>query len=308
MLFSITFFQSFWCIWRKKLTIHPLAVKCRLKPLDWKWIQSLSTSAYCCGFVDFECLLSGTSWSSLKSYGLRGSLPWEPARTLEDNLCHYSQIQSFHFAQIIRNPHLFLPALCERWVTNTSASSSSESDSLSFLERFFSFSRTCTMRSASVAQPHHGCFRQNSSSCCCPSDLFEVGVLDELHGHLRVFQLHSFAHPGLGVRCGETDQGLQSTGSHRRGLAGWEGIHKITWSERPQLDTKQFVLPWLMDSDSSLPWRYQSPSGLGSATLSILLRCDWPPPPSAQGSQPWRHECTSSWTLCSPSSPWNRSR
>lgn len=50
MLFSITFFQSFWCIWRKKLTIHPLAVKCGLKHLDFELIQSLSTSAYCCGF------------------------------------------------------------------------------------------------------------------------------------------------------------------------------------------------------------------------------------------------------------------
>lgn len=101
--------------------------------------------------MDFECLLSGTSWSSLKSYGLRGSLPWEPARTLEDSLCNYSLIQSFHFAPLfIRNPHLFLPALCERWVTNASSSSSSESDSLSFLERFFSFSRTCRLRSASV--------------------------------------------------------------------------------------------------------------------------------------------------------------
>lgn len=50
------------------------------------------------------------------------------------------------------------------------------------------------------------------------ADLFEVGVLDELHGHLRVFQLHRFANPGLSVRCGETDQGLQRAGSHWRGL------------------------------------------------------------------------------------------
>lgn len=50
------------------------------------------------------------------------------------------------------------------------------------------------------------------------TDLFEVGKLDELHSHLRVLQLHGFAHAGLGVCCGQTDQGLQRTGRHWRGL------------------------------------------------------------------------------------------
>lgn len=54
------------------------------------------------------------------------------------------------------------------------------------------------------------------------TNLFKVGKLDELHSHLSVLQLHSFAHTGLGMRRGQTDQGLQSTSSHRRGLGGEE--------------------------------------------------------------------------------------
>lgn len=50
------------------------------------------------------------------------------------------------------------------------------------------------------------------------TDLFKVSKLDELHGHLRVLQLHGFAHSGLGVCRGQTNQGLQRTGRHRRGL------------------------------------------------------------------------------------------
>lgn len=50
------------------------------------------------------------------------------------------------------------------------------------------------------------------------TDLFEVGELDELHGHLRVLQLDGFAHSGFGMSRGQTDQSLQCSGCHRRGL------------------------------------------------------------------------------------------
>lgn len=56
------------------------------------------------------------------------------------------------------------------------------------------------------------------------ADLFEVGELDQLHGDLRVLQLHGLAHACLGVRRGEADQRLQSTGRHWRGLEGKGGL------------------------------------------------------------------------------------
>lgn len=49
-------------------------------------------------------------------------------------------------------------------------------------------------------------------------NLFEVGELDQLHGHFRVLQLHSFAHAGFGVRRGQTDQRLQRSGRDGGGL------------------------------------------------------------------------------------------
>lgn len=44
--------------------------------------------------------------------------------------------------------------------------------------------------------------------------LFEVRKLDELHGNLGVLQLYGFAHSGLGVCRGQTDQSLERTGCH----------------------------------------------------------------------------------------------
>lgn len=125
--------------------------------------------------VDCEWrLLSGTSCSSLKSYGLMGSPSWEPVRTLQDSVCYYSLKISHGLLNLClyqKNPYLFLPALCERRVTDTSSSSSSESDSLSFLERFFSFSRTCRARSHSITLPYLRCLEakvQHSMFCARP--------------------------------------------------------------------------------------------------------------------------------------------
>lgn len=52
------------------------------------------------------------------------------------------------------------------------------------------------------------------------TNLFEVGKLDELHRHFRVLQLHSFAHAGLGVCGGQTDERLQCSGCYRGSLEG----------------------------------------------------------------------------------------
>lgn len=59
------------------------------------------------------------------------------------------------------------------------------------------------------------------------TNLFKVGELDQLHGHLRVLQLHSFAHAGLGVGRGQTDHGLQRSGRHWRGLWRKGGVKVI---------------------------------------------------------------------------------
>lgn len=138
-----------------------------------------------------------------------------------------------------RSVYLFFAVLCERWVDDSSSSSSSEPDSLSCLERFFSFSRTCR---GNQAPSHHFAPAFGDKNVMVPffgrhssTDLFEVGELDELHGHLRVLQLHSFAHSGLGVCRGQTDQSLQRTGRHWGGLRGQKGREQgqraNSWSE-----------------------------------------------------------------------------
>lgn len=126
---------------------------------------------------------------------------------------------------------LFVAVFCERWVGGAAASSSSsEPESRSFLERFLSFSKTCEKGAEiSCTTLHSGSKRYRYiyifflifcswNSAWISANLFEVGKLDELHGHFRVLQLHSFAHAGLGMRRGQTDQCLQCSGRDGGGL------------------------------------------------------------------------------------------
>ena len=50
--------------------------------------------------------------------------------------------------------------------------------------------------------------------------LLEVSILDELHSLLCVLQVHSLTHAGLGVGCGQANQGFQGPGCHWRRLRG----------------------------------------------------------------------------------------
>lgn len=52
--------------------------------------------------------------------------------------------------------------------------------------------------------------------------LFEVGELYQLQRRLSILQINCLVHPGLGVGCGEADQGLQGTGRDGGGLVGTE--------------------------------------------------------------------------------------
>lgn len=60
--------------------------------------------------------------------------------------------------------------------------------------------------------------------------LFEVSKLDELYGHLGVLQLYGFAHSGLGVCRGQTDQSLERTGRHGWGLRRERRKKMVRWS------------------------------------------------------------------------------
>lgn len=72
------------------------------------------------------------------------------------------------------------------------------------------------------------------------TDLFEVGELDELHGHLRVLQLDGFAHSGFGMSRGQTDQSLQRSGCHRRGLR-----RRKKEEEEEELAWQDLLLLWV---------------------------------------------------------------
>lgn len=48
--------------------------------------------------------------------------------------------------------------------------------------------------------------------------LFEVSVLDQLHSFLCILQVHSLAHAGLGMGCGQPNQGFQGPGCNWGGL------------------------------------------------------------------------------------------
>lgn len=48
--------------------------------------------------------------------------------------------------------------------------------------------------------------------------LFEVSILDQLHSFLCILQVHSLAHAGLGMGCGQSNQGFQRPGCHWRCL------------------------------------------------------------------------------------------
>lgn len=72
-----------------------------------------------------------------------------------------------------------------------------------------------------------------------PANLFEVGELNQLHSHLCVLELHSFAHTGLGMGRGQTDQSLQSPDGHRGGLVEGEKGHIL--NPRRQINSKNKV-------------------------------------------------------------------
>ena len=45
--------------------------------------------------------------------------------------------------------------------------------------------------------------------------LLEVSILDQLYSFLCILQVHSLAHAGLGMGCGQANQSFQGPGCNR---------------------------------------------------------------------------------------------